>query len=133
MYTFWWRHADQHRFGTSDPEIYFEIPDSGSRVSTIYVSNCKLSIRQYVLKSPVVSNKTLVPTAVTKMPTLNERRYPQRERERRTHRNLICKEYTDNTVWIIIISMFLLFICFCITLQVLKELLIPLVIFMLFK
>ena len=66
------------RFGTNDREINFEIPDPESSVPTIYFSNGESFIRQNVSNSPVVTNKTLVPTAVTNMPTLNERRYPQK-------------------------------------------------------
>ena len=71
--------ADQLRFGTSDPEINLDIPDPELSVPTIHVSNGKSSNHQNVSKSPVVSNRTPVPTVVTKVPTSNERRYPQRE------------------------------------------------------
>ena len=59
-------------------KLNFEIPDPESSVPTIYFSNGESFIRQNVSKSPVVINKTLVPTAVTNVRTLNERRYPQR-------------------------------------------------------
>ena len=44
-------------------------------------SNGKSSIHQNVSKFPVVSNKTPVPNAVTKVPTSIELRYPQREKK----------------------------------------------------
>ena len=66
---------------TSVPEINLDIPDPELCVPTIHVSNGKSFNHQNVSKSSVVSNRTPVTTVVTKVPTSNERRYPQRQRK----------------------------------------------------